>query len=122
MRITTLILRGIEDGAELARKLDAFVRETTSILNGGVRLKDQLAAEIKTVRYVGGESLPILTRYTSKPATVAVLAASESQNVSATQSGNRVSWSYSDGFVTIADVDGLTASTDYVVTFAIVEA
>jgi hypothetical protein len=122
MRVTTLILRGVEEAAQLATKLDQFVRETTAILNGGVRLKDQLAAEIKTVRYVGGSSLSISTRYVSKPVTVAVLAATESASVSDTQSGNRVSWSYSDGFVTITDIGDLTASTDYVVTLAIVEA
>lgn len=122
MRITTLILRGAEAVEELATKLDQFVRETTAILNNGVRLGDQLAAEIKEVRYVGGETLSVRTKYTKQPLTVAVLSAKPTQTSGIIMSGNLVVWTYSDGFVTIGSIDGLNTSTDYLVTLAIVEA
>ncbi len=126
MRITNLILRGTEQAAELARKLDAFVREVTSILNGGVRL-DNIACQVKTVRFTDGDTLTVSTRYESAPLSVAVLSARPSQTDGDTMSGNRITWSFASaatggGVLSVSEISDLTAATEYVVTLAIMEA
>jgi hypothetical protein len=125
MKVSDLIVRAVD--AALVRPLDQFVRETRNILNGGVKLRDQLSAEIKQVRYTGGESLTVRSKYATPPIALWALNAREAATGTATFiSGGAVTWAFSgtqagDSFIEITAIDGLTASTDYLVTLAIVE-
>jgi hypothetical protein len=123
MRLPALVLRSADDVRAVIAELDTWARSLGSIVNGGVSLRDQLSGEVKSIRYVGGSELTVSTRVSSMPAAVLVLSARESRNAAAaTMSGNRISWSYRDGVISITAIDGLTASTDYLVSLAVVEA
>lgn len=121
MRVTPFILRSLGEWKDAIRSLDQFVREVTAVLNGGVRLRDQLAAEIKTFQYTSGTILPVQTRLSSKPLTVIALSAVESSGAAYTLSGGLVHWDWNNGVASIMDVAGLSINTEYVVTLAFVE-
>jgi hypothetical protein len=123
MRITALALRALETWEAAARPLDTFIREVRSILNGGVRLDEQLAGELKRgIRYTGGTTLTVSTRVKTIPDAVLCMSAREAltgdQDIG---SGMAVLWTYDSGAIVIEDIDGLTANRDYLVTLWIVE-
>ena len=123
MRVSSLALRALGSWAEAARPLDTFVREVRSVLNGGATLTEQMAGEVKRgVRYVGGETLVVNTRVATTPLTVLCLGAKEALTDNPTfMSGGVVSWSYDNNAVSITDISGLVAATDYLVSLWIVE-
>lgn len=120
MRITRYIVENL--GKEAIRPLARFVVEVSNVLNGGVKLRDQLAGDFKEIRYVGGETLKVSSSAKLRPLAVWCLRAKEAaSDTGATMSGNAVTWTYGDGTIIISGISGLTASTDYAVTLAIVE-
>lgn len=121
MRIEAITIK--ESWADMVRPLQALVRQLVGILNGGVRLDEQSAGEVKKgVRYIGGETLTVSTKLKTTPAAVLVLSAREALTGSATViSGCAVTWSYANGAISITAITGLTASTDYLVTLWVVE-
>lgn len=123
MRITAIALRALEDWAAASRPLDTFIREVRAILNGGVRLDEQLAGELKRgVRYTGGTTLTVATRVKTMPDAVLCMSAREALTGDTdVGSGLAVLWSYDNGAIVIDDIDGLTANRDYLVTLWIVE-
>jgi hypothetical protein len=100
---------------------DAFVREVSSALNGGLLLRENSRVEIKDVLFIEGTTLAVKTRLPSQPLEVRVLRARRSDTESSSTSGNLVTWSYANGFVSISAIGSLTASASYLVTLAIVE-
>lgn len=120
MRITALALRAIEDWAAASRPLDTFVREVRSILNGGVTLTEQMAGEVKTIRYIGDETVSVATRV--RPLAVLCLAArSATTGIPDTLTGSMVTWSYDNGAIAISAITGISAGADFLVTLWIVE-
>lgn len=120
MKIPRIALRDVEY-KNAVRELDAWVRSVTNALNNGVLLKDQLKADIKEVVFTTGTALTVKTTLAQAPATVICLRAAKAQSESSYQSGNAVTWTYANGFVSIESISGLDASTDYAVTLALVE-
>lgn len=121
MRVAALALRAIEDWAAASRPLDTFVREVRSILNGGVTLSEQMAGEVKAIRYIGDETLTVATRVKPPLAVICLAARSATTGVTDTLTGCMVMWAYDNGAISIKGIDGLSAGADFLVTLWIVE-
>lgn len=121
MKVTKWIVETVE--AAGLRALAKFVGETSSILNNGIHLADQLAGDVKEIRFTTGTSVNVLTKSKGRPVAVWCLRARTARtgDPGVYMSGNFVTWYFNDGKVTITAVDGLTAATDYAITIAIVE-
>jgi hypothetical protein len=92
-----------------------------SILNGGVTLSEQMAGEVKTVRYIGDERLTVATRVRPPLAVLCLSARSATTGNTDTLSGCMVTWSYDSGAISIGAILGISAGADFLVTLWIVE-
>ncbi len=116
MRVSAVDLR------DQARQLTQFVREVTGILNGGMRLADQLGG-VRTFRFLDTAG-PVLVSppRSSVPAGIICLAVVPSRgDRSAVLSGASVTWTHSERGLLVSAVGGTTSGTEYDVTIAIVE-
>lgn len=105
------------------RQLSQFVREVRAILNGGIRLADQLAGGVRTFRWLS-TAAPVLLSYqgSSTPLGVLCLRVVESRSSRAVvTTGATVEWTHSDRGLLVSDIGGTTPGTEYDVTVAIVE-
>lgn len=106
---------------EIPRGLAAFVREVRAILNGGVRLSDQM----RTARFrFLSTQVPILVdaSATRPPLALLCLSMRESRgDIATTISGAAITWRHSRAGIYVEAVDGAVPGVEYEIAIAIVE-
>jgi len=113
---------GVPELRDQARQLSQFVREVAAILNGGVRLADQLGG-VRSFRFLDTAG-PVLVSppRPAVPAGIICLSVVPSRgDRSAVLSGASVTWTHSERGLLVSAVGGTTSGTEYDVTIAIVE-
>ncbi len=122
MKLGDLSLRALAWDAAI-RPLDAWARQLLGIINGGLRLDEHLAGQVKRdVRYIGASTLTIDTSSKTRPLAVFCLTARAALTDDATTiSSTGVLWTFDDGALTITGIDGLGSGDDYLVNLWIVE-
>lgn len=107
--------------AKSRRVLDAAFRSLRSILDNGIRMREQFRcvdAVIDTARL----PVSVAVDTTAPPLSVSLLRAVVQRSTSgAVISHARVTWEWRSGAVLIHAIDGLAASTRYDVTLAVME-
>lgn len=122
MRVREIIVDPDKGWDDTAPKLERWVRDTQSILNGGVTLKDQPRAVIKTFQFRDGEESVLRIDGRTIPAEVRVLRSHSLTSPAVYQSGGAVTWGYAEGVVRITSIGGLaTSGVTYSVTVLVVE-
>jgi hypothetical protein len=109
---------------ELARKvLDEALRSLREVLERGFRWREQVAGVVDTT--IDTAALPLsldVPRIKVAPLAVMLLSAIEQRSQTGERiSGGVVEWEWRGGRLVIHDVSGLTASTRYNATFAVME-
>lgn len=97
--------------------LEPMLRDHHALLSGGMRLDSQLAGETKTCVF-NSSNPPVLSSGLRKPpAQVVCLVAKLADGTGSSMSGLPVHWTWGGtataATITIDDVVGLTAATDY---------
>lgn len=96
-----------------ARALDDHLRDILAVVNGGVRLTDQIPTVKTGIRWNSSASPVKVGPFSRTVRWLVVLAARETLAPSVITSHPTVRWRQDAGNVELTEIDGLTAGVDY---------
>lgn len=111
---------GVADARNVARELVQHMREVRQILNGGLRLADQMLVTSFVWRSTAAPVL-LAASMASPPLAVLVLRVRSREGVGPMRSGVSCDWEYTSRGLLVSDIGGTTPGTAYDVSVLIVE-
>lgn len=115
-----MILSAVAEARGIAREVAQHMREVRAILNGGLRLADQM--KVTTLRFrAGGPPMLVDASVRAPPLAVLALSVRAANGAGSVLSGVPCTWEYSRGGLLVSDIGSTTPGTEYVVAVLIVE-
>lgn len=102
-----------EWSAEFARELEEHLRDVTNIVNGGVRLRDQLPSVKTNVRWNSSNAPVVVGPFQKTIRWVMVLAARQTDSPGNSAGGIPVKWTMVGSNVHLLELDSTTPGVDY---------
>lgn len=109
--------------SKLFSSLNAFTGDVVRAFQNSLSIEDNLFQEIKEIKYTNSATnfpLKFKTKFNSAPIGITVIYLLNRTTGAYSTAQPWVVWSYQDGSVTISDISGLTASSDYTIKLLVI--
>lgn len=108
---------------KLFSSLNSFTGDVVRSYQNSINIEDNLFQEIKEIKYNNSASnfpLKFKTKFNSSPMGILPIYLLNRTTGAYSTSQPWVVWSYQDGSVSISDISGLTASSDYTIKLLVI--